>query len=208
MDVQMPEMDGFEATSLIRNGEAQTLNPMIPIIAMTAHAMRGDKEKCIAAGMSDYIPKPITPQSLTQVITHWLLVENPASKKATPSNEKPLHPIPACSSQQSKNDNDSPQAPAPVVFDQKAFMDRVMDDAELACTILSSFVEDMPKHLVKLKEHASSGDYKTIERLAHRIKGSAASVGGCSFSQAALSLEKSAAAQKFQNNRRSCGRNG
>jgi len=67
MDVQMPEMDGFEATTAIRKAEEMTLQH-VPILAMTAHAMKGDQERCLAAGMDGYLPKPIRPDDLRQAI--------------------------------------------------------------------------------------------------------------------------------------------
>ncbi|MFC2167289.1 response regulator, partial [Acidobacteriota bacterium] len=72
MDVQMPEMDGFEATSRIRDTQSKILNPNIPIIAMTAHAMVGDREKCIKAGMNDYLSKPIDVHDLSEMLEKWL----------------------------------------------------------------------------------------------------------------------------------------
>ena len=72
MDVQMPVMDGFEATRAIRSGEAKVPNRRIPIIAMTAHAMKGDRERCLEAGMDDYISKPIAPQALAEALEKWL----------------------------------------------------------------------------------------------------------------------------------------
>ena len=72
MDVQMPVMDGFEATKRIREREATNAVPHIPIIAMTAHAMQGDREKCLTAGMDDYIAKPILIKALTDMLTKWL----------------------------------------------------------------------------------------------------------------------------------------
>ena len=73
MDVQMPEMDGFEATRTIRGPQSTVIDPHIPIIAMTAHAMKGDRERCFSAGMDDYISKPIVPQKLIEVIEKQLL---------------------------------------------------------------------------------------------------------------------------------------
>jgi CheY-like chemotaxis protein len=72
MDVQMPEMDGFEATRIIRAPESGVINSRVPIIAMTAHAMKGDRERCLEAGMDDYISKPISPKDLLEKITRWI----------------------------------------------------------------------------------------------------------------------------------------
>jgi CheY-like chemotaxis protein len=73
MDCQMPEMDGFEATRFIRN-DASVLNPRIPIIALTAFTMQGDREKCIRAGMSDFIAKPIQHKDLAEMLARWLKI--------------------------------------------------------------------------------------------------------------------------------------
>jgi PAS domain S-box-containing protein len=72
MDVQMPEMNGYEATRLIRDPGSRAMRQDVPIIAMTAHAMAGDREKCLAAGMNDYIPKPVSAQALSQMVFRWL----------------------------------------------------------------------------------------------------------------------------------------
>jgi two-component system sensor histidine kinase/response regulator len=71
MDCQMPEMDGFEATAVIRRPDSPVLNHDIPIIAMTAYAMKGDREKCIAAGMNDYLAKPIQAEKLAEALERW-----------------------------------------------------------------------------------------------------------------------------------------
>jgi PAS domain S-box-containing protein len=72
MDVQMPEMDGFEATRRIRNPQSAVFNHQIPVIAMTAHTMAGDRERCLEAGMDDYVSKPVTPSALAEVLGKWL----------------------------------------------------------------------------------------------------------------------------------------
>jgi len=74
MDCQMPEMDGYETTKLIREGKTGEYNKSIPIVAMTANAMQGDKEKCLLAGMNDYIPKPVEPEMLLAKLIHWMPV--------------------------------------------------------------------------------------------------------------------------------------
>jgi CheY-like chemotaxis protein len=72
MDVMMPVMDGLEATRRIRNSQVRVLNHQIPIIAMTANAMEGDREKCLEAGMNDYVPKPVSPMALAEALDKWL----------------------------------------------------------------------------------------------------------------------------------------
>jgi two-component system sensor histidine kinase/response regulator len=72
MDVQMPEMDGYEATRVIRNPQSKVQNHDVPIVAMTANAMKGDRERCLEAGMDDYLSKPIQPQKLLEVIQTFL----------------------------------------------------------------------------------------------------------------------------------------
>jgi len=76
MDVQMPEMDGLEATRHIRDPQSAVLNHRIPILAMTAHAMQGDRERCLEAGMNDYVAKPVAPQTLAEALDTWLPKEN------------------------------------------------------------------------------------------------------------------------------------
>jgi CheY-like chemotaxis protein len=72
MDCQMPEMDGFEATTAIRSWEVSTGRPRVPIVAMTANAMAGDRERCLAAGMDDYIAKPIQSQRIVEALQRWI----------------------------------------------------------------------------------------------------------------------------------------
>jgi CheY-like chemotaxis protein len=72
MDCQMPDIDGFEATRLLREREAAQGASRLPIIALTANALQGDRERCVAAGMDDYLTKPFTPQSLGDILSRWL----------------------------------------------------------------------------------------------------------------------------------------
>ena len=85
MDVQMPEMDGFEATCLIRDPKSDVRNHDIPIIAMTAHAMKGDREKCLEVGMNDYISKPVTPAALDKILQKYFDVHAPRNDCTPPS---------------------------------------------------------------------------------------------------------------------------
>jgi len=91
MDVQMPEMDGFEASRRIRNPQSAVLNHRIPIIAMTANAMQGDRDNCLEAGMDDYVSKPVSPHSLAEVLQKWLPKEQPEDGPERASSGAAVH---------------------------------------------------------------------------------------------------------------------
>jgi len=76
MDCQMPVMDGYEATREIRKPESEVLDHNVPVIALTAHAMKSDREKCMQAGMNDYISKPVKPQELSDMLEKWLTAQD------------------------------------------------------------------------------------------------------------------------------------
>jgi CheY-like chemotaxis protein len=177
MDVQMPEMDGLEATRRIRDSQSAVLDHNIPIIAMTANAMRGDRERCLAAGMNDYVSKPVEPQTLAGVLKRWLPMDLPAAgtKAAT-----------------SENTQNAPagekQTP---VFDKTALMRRLMGDEELATIIMAGFLEDIPLQIQTLKDYLDAGDAAGVERQAHTIKGASANIGGEALRGLAFGMEKS-----------------
>jgi PAS domain S-box-containing protein len=172
MDVQMPEMDGFEATRAIRSGKTGVLNPKIPIIAMTAHAMKGDRERCLEAGMDDYISKPIAPQALAEALEKWV---------ETPQGRSPSVSAPGGAAEPSAG---------PPVFDRQAFMARLMGDEDLAKTIIAGFLEDIPKRILALRTHLDRGDAGSAGGQAHAIKGAAANVGGMALSAVASEIEE------------------
>ncbi len=172
MDVQMPEMDGFEATRAIRSGKTGALNPKIPIIAMTAHAMKGDRERCLEAGMDDYLSKPIVPQALAEALEKW--VEN--ARTPSPPEDAP---------------RGAAERPGAIpVFDRQALLTRLMDDEELAGRIIAVFLEDVPKRILALRGHLDRGDTAAAGGQAHAIKGAAANVGGLALSAVASEMEE------------------
>jgi CheY-like chemotaxis protein/HPt (histidine-containing phosphotransfer) domain-containing protein len=177
MDVQMPEMDGLDATRAIRNPQSAVLDHHLPIIALTAHAMQGDRDKCLAAGMSDYLSKPTTPQALLEKLNHWLPAEQPIPSELAP---KPL--IPPTSAM--------PLSPEAVVFNKKKMMHFLTDDLALVRTILRRYLDDFPKQLEALKQNLAAGETASVERRAHGIKGAAATVGGERLCLVATEMEK------------------
>jgi PAS domain S-box-containing protein len=189
MDVQMPVLDGFEATRAIRIAEAsQSVPPpdgtprprgrgavrpgrRLPIIAMTAHAMKGDRERCLEAGMDDYVAKPIAPQALADAIQRWL-----------PSAREP-DPVVAAAGGAIK------AAPGAPIFDRAALRERLMDDEGLVQEICACFLADMPNQIRTLRAHLEAGQMELAGGQAHSIKGAAANVGGMALSAVALDME-------------------
>jgi PAS domain S-box-containing protein len=189
MDCQMPEMDGFEASRRIRSGESKVLNPGIPIIAMTAYAMKGDRERCLAAGMNDYLAKPIQTEEFAGTLERWLgkpLDEGDAAG-ISPEASSPAKSGEASPAQ---TGNTSGAAPAEaVIFDRDGFLKRIMGDVDLARTLADAFLGDMPAQIEQLKTAIATGDIRLAGQQAHRIKGAASNVGGMALQGVASSME-------------------
>ncbi|MFH0994896.1 MAG: response regulator [Pseudomonadota bacterium] len=194
MDVQMPEMDGFEATRKIRNYESRIKNKeerddshssfvfrnsSLPIIAMTAHAMQGDREHCLDAGMTDYVAKPVSLHALVEVLDKWLPKEEIADHKTT-TGDQSLHVL-------------SRKSQIPI-FDRAGMMSRLMDDDELVRMVVEGFLEDLPQQIAALKGYLETGDATGAERQAHTIKGASANVGGERLQEVAFEMEKASRA--------------
>jgi two-component system sensor histidine kinase/response regulator len=164
MDVQMPGMDGFEATAAIRENEKHT-DTHIPIVAMTAHTMEGDRERCLAAGMDDYISKPIRPQALYKVIEELV----PGCKAGGVVAARP----PA----------------GPEVIERDEVLARFGGDMEFLASSVELFRTNWPAHWSRLNHAVTSNDFHATERVAHTIKGSIANFGARTAAAAALRLE-------------------
>jgi CheY-like chemotaxis protein/HPt (histidine-containing phosphotransfer) domain-containing protein len=159
MDIQMPVMDGLEATAVIRQQE-KARGTYTPIIAMTAHAMQADRERCLAAGMDDYIAKPVKAAELSAAIGR-LTVDAVRS--------------------------DAPAVNPPI--DLPAALGIVEGDRELLRDLLTLFLEDYPKSIAELHDAISSGDAQRIERLAHNLKGAVGSFAAQAAHTLAYDLE-------------------
>jgi PAS domain S-box-containing protein len=179
MDCLMPEMDGYTATGKIRNGASGARNKDIPIIAMTAGAMEGDREKCLKAGMNDYISKPVQVTRLKNSLQHWL-------KNVTNAGQN-----------REKSDTTGKKTDD-VIFDDTEYMKRLMNDRTMGQEILEAFMQDIPVQVVKLKEFVSIGDIQGARIQAHSIKGAAANVAARSLSSLALKMENFAKASSLE----------
>ena len=166
MDVQMPEMDGLTATRAIRDVEAGT-GKHLPIVGVTAHAMKGDRERCLAAGMDGYVSKPIRPEALFAAIEEAVRSHPPA---AAPHAEAP--------------------SPADgVVLDATALVALISGDRQLLKELVDLFVEDSTRRLEEIRSSLASGDTESLHRAAHTLKGSAGSICGRRTAEVALRVE-------------------
>ena len=173
MDMQMPIMDGIEATSNIRNPKNNSLNPDVPIIAMTANAMKDDKNRCFEAGMNDYISKPINPKVVAEILNKWLSQLN--FDKIEEQNSDVI----------SKTKSDGF-----LTFDRKGLLERLDNDSDLVKMICEAFLGDMPKQIKLLKEFLDLGNIEDSTRIAHTIKGACANIGGKTVQNIAFDMEK------------------
>ena len=183
MDIQMPEMDGHEATRQIRKIESASNKKRVPVIAMTAHAMKEDRDKCMAAGMDDYISKPIDPKALSEALERWLPKETGASN-ASAGESSPPAPEPGQTLKQEIKSEDHL-----MVFDKTALMERLMDDMELFETVISGFLDDMPKQIEALTKHINQKNTEDAGKQGHQIKGASGNVGADALRKIASEIE-------------------
>ncbi len=158
MDVQMPEMDGFEATHHIRVWE-QADGLHTPIIAMTAHAMAGDRERCLAAGMDDYVAKPLEPRALFNALDRWL--QNGQRDTSSESIEMP-QPVSASQAESS---------PEKLPVDLDAALFRFDNDRSFMNEMCRDFSDHLPDRMLELETALQAGEMDKLGRVAHNLKG-------------------------------------
>jgi two-component system, sensor histidine kinase and response regulator len=172
-DCQMPEMDGYELARRIRDPLTGVLNPQIPIIAVTAHSLAGEREHCMAAGMDDYLSKPVRPELLDKALTQWIGAGRLSPEAVNFSTAELPQPV----------------SPIESRFDADDLIERLMGNKALAKRVAETFVNNMPHELLALSTAIRNSDSEAIVIAAHSIKGAAANAAGTTVSDLAAKLE-------------------
>lgn len=181
MDCQMPVMDGYEATRRLRQQERRSGHRTV-VIAITANAMQEDRERCLQAGMDDYLSKPVLKEDLERVLNHWSQRIAPSAAGAANGPASPDPP-----SAEGANGNSAPTLPYPI---DAAYLDRVTGgDRQFQRELLQVFVQDCQNQLPHLRQAVTKGDPEELRKVAHRLKGASANVGANAFCQVARELE-------------------
>lgn len=184
MDIQMPQMDGYEATRLIREIEEHRSKLYqaefrTPIVAMTAHAMKGYREKCLAADMDDYLAKPLKKSDLMSMTFKWISQKQTGPPGSGMSNHRTLlsrlYPI-----------------------DVKKALSEFENDHDFLCEILNDFMDRVKGQLEKLSAAVKDEDFETIKHLGHAIKGGSANLTAFPLSEAALEIETAGIEQNIE----------
>jgi len=195
MDCQMPEMDGWEATQRIRAGEAGPQNAQVTIVALTANGMAGDRQRCIAEGMDDYLSKPLRLHELSEMLDRW------ADRLITPrlkSSEAKSSPQLDEPGQDPPGEHPDLTAPIPAevqIHNRGKFLQITGDDAELAGRVTAAILADIPKLLSGVSSAVHGRSYKRVSAFARRMRGAAMSVGADRLQQASAQMEASAGIQ-------------
>ncbi|MBF0549261.1 MAG: response regulator [Deltaproteobacteria bacterium] len=175
MDIAMPEMDGVEATQVIRNSSSGLFDPRIPIIAQTAHALKRDLDRFMEIGMNGCVTKPIDNYELISVICH-------VAPHLTIQNEEP-EPQPQPTDYV---DNFIP------IFEIQALRDKYCDDRELFQEIFDLFLTTMPKRIIEIGAAIDTDDHEEVVLLAHALKGTSAVMNAAAINHTTMNLEKAA----------------
>jgi CheY-like chemotaxis protein/HPt (histidine-containing phosphotransfer) domain-containing protein len=190
MDCQMPVLDGYSATRRLREIESEQGKPRMPVIAMTAHAMSGDRERCLQAGMDDYLSKPLDRQLLEQTLARWMQ-QSPqaAAVPATPvaATAAATPPLPPQTSQPAMI---SP--PPPDTLDTATLVDLEDIMGDELVTLVDAYLRDGDTRMRNLQEAATRGDSAEVGKLAHSLKSSSANLGAMPLSTRARQVEEAA----------------
>jgi signal transduction histidine kinase/CheY-like chemotaxis protein/HPt (histidine-containing phosphotransfer) domain-containing protein len=182
MDCMMPSLDGYEATRRIRSREAACCRSRTPIVALTANASDGDRERCLAAGMDDYLSKPVTLQALTAKVARWL----------------PTPPEPV-SAAEAPDDRGAARDESALDTAALASLQRLDPDGSggLVRRVLTLFLEGAPQQIARLEEAIRDVDPEKLRQVAHAMKSSCANVGALALAQLYRNLELMAREQRM-----------
>ncbi len=160
MDVQMPGMDGFETTGVIRNGESSVLDHAIPIVAMTAHALQGFRKKCLVAGMNDYISKPVEPQQLESILGRFLngQIEQTADEKQ------------------------------PLILDISVLSEMFGSEKDIALKAVTELIRNLPEYIDSMMMASEEGACTKLMRTARTLRDAASEIGAMRLSAAVLEV--------------------
>jgi signal transduction histidine kinase/ligand-binding sensor domain-containing protein/DNA-binding NarL/FixJ family response regulator len=175
MDVQMPEMDGLEAARQIRSPQHTPASRSVPIIAVTAFPVSEYRERCLDAGMDDFLTKPIHPAALTAAISRWITPSVWASREA----------------RRAVQERKAPQ----VVFDHGGLLERLGYDQGLVRDLIEVFFGEVPGQLAAIEAAAGDGNIERVQQLAHKLKGAAGSFGAPILQAVAIEIGKTAKGQ-------------
>jgi len=168
-------MDGYEATRLIRHSQSKVLDKTIPIIAMTANAMQGDRDKCITSGMDGFVSKPVESEKMLQALQQWL-AEHETEESVM---EEVITEI--------AEENEGAQK---LIFDYSAMSNRLMNNKNLIRKVVETFSTDMDLQISILKAAIKDKDLTIAAAQAHKIKGASANVSGIALCDLALIAEE------------------
>ena len=179
MDCQMPEMDGFKATAAIRRQEAGS-GRHTPIVALTASAIEGDREQCLASGMDDYVPKPFTAEQMRTALAAWLAPASPSDVKGECGHLSLVVDAPAAAPRNQSIDD--------AVLDKLALLQRE-GRPDIVNRVITLFLENAPGLLKELQDGASNSDMPALRRACHALKASSANVGAVTLAAHCEELE-------------------
>ncbi|MCU7800682.1 MAG: response regulator, partial [gamma proteobacterium symbiont of Lucinoma myriamae] len=183
MDCQMPEMDGYEASRQIRAGKAGDYYKTIAIVALTANAMQGDQEKCLAAGMNDYLSKPIDRELLFAKLCKWSVDSSAVKQNIASEPDK------------STNEDITESKPVEAIdWEQSSALKRMGGETIELIALIELFLEDMPERIQDLQQALEKKEIALIQRAVHTIKGVAANISGLRLQALTIQMDKSAKA--------------
>lgn len=205
MDCQMPEMDGYEATAKIREGTSGHRYKTIPIVALTANAMKGDKDRCLEAGMNDYLSKPLSLELLEEKLIQWLPRNNNDNSVSSDNILKPDTEVTLGANDiineeadidkevanEKSHHSDSQAESAPLIWDTAAALKRVGGRPDRVKTLINMFLSDMPTRMEEL-ENSIDNNIENVMTLAHTIKGVAGNLSGLQLFEQAGNLDQAA----------------